>query len=255
MTPFLQWRRAAFEASRAAAPSVAGEPLQGAMAWFQVNCPTCRAALQVWLEAGRTTVQCSAPAPMTCTVLFDVHVDASAMPAAAAKPSRRKIHMQMAPKALTAYNLFMKAEMAAARQSLVGLHGRDLTTAAFARAASRWKDAAANPRNVAAAALVAQAAGRADDGGASGLAMMLCAGAVVGGPEDEEEYADAREEGGARDSDDDEEAFQDAREEAGDEAEGDAAMQQYADGGAADAARAAAGTREAHRTRTGHRRP
>jgi hypothetical protein len=138
LTPFLQWRRAAFEASRAAAPSVAGEPLQGAMAWFQVNCPTCRAALQVWLEAGRTTVQCSAPAPMTCTVLFDVHVDASAMPAAAAKPSRRKIHMQMAPKALTAYNLFMKAEMAAARQSLVGLHGRDLETAAFARAASRW---------------------------------------------------------------------------------------------------------------------
>ena len=49
---------------------------------------------------------------------------------------------------------------------------------------------------------------------------------------------------------DGQEAFQDAREEAGDEAEGDAAMQQYADGGAADAARAAAGTRAAHRTRT-----
>ena len=44
------------------------------LAWFQVACPACTAALQVRLPAGTRSVQCSVPG---CKEIFPVRVDES----------------------------------------------------------------------------------------------------------------------------------------------------------------------------------
>ena len=88
--------------------------MAGAMQWFQVTCPSCAAALQVKLPEGVTSVQCS-----QCKAVFAVQVQptalaAQAQPAAGKRSRKRKTEKDnnAPPRTLSAYNVFMKGEVA-----------------------------------------------------------------------------------------------------------------------------------------------
>jgi hypothetical protein len=176
--------------------------LYAAMAWFQVNCPTCTAALQGWLDVGTTTVECSAPALGTsaiCAALFDVNVPQSFLPAPTAADSERKL-VDLKPRAETAYNAFMAAEVPKVKLTLPAfIAGRERQKAAFAKAAANWGHSSTNPKNV----TTADGAAAGAVGGAAGDTLDIAgdAGEVSGAGPGEEGQA---EEG--------EEAFQDALE-------------------------------------------
>jgi hypothetical protein len=124
-------------------------PRCAAMAWFQVNCPTCDAALQVWLDVGTTSVRCSAPAvatPAPCAALFDVHVPQSFITSPNGQRSRRRL-ADWNPRAVTAYNKYMASEVPRVKLTLTAVVGRARERAAFARAAASWKSASSNPKN------------------------------------------------------------------------------------------------------------
>jgi hypothetical protein len=180
--------------------------LCAAMAWFQVNCPTCNAALQVWLDVGTTTVECSAPALGTtsiCASHFDVNVPQSFLPAPTAAHSGRRL-VDRKPRGVAAYNTFMAAEVPKVKLTLPAfLAGRERQKAAFAKAAANWEHSSTNPKN-----------GTTADGAADG--------AVGGAAGDTRDIAgDAGEVLGAGPGEEGEEAFQDAlehtAEDAGDE--------------------------------------
>ena len=122
--------------------------MAGHMAWFQVMCPECAAALQTKLPAGVTSVQCS-----QCRSTFGVEVKENFLPAREqAQPSRR----QQASKeqqsdrrtpTMKLYNDFMREEMARLRRERPELRGKEHHTTTFRMAASNWADAPANPKN------------------------------------------------------------------------------------------------------------
>ena len=90
------------------------------MQWFQVTCPNCTSALQVKLPEGVTSVQCS-----QCKAVFAVQVQPVALtppgsvPAVKRSRKRKKEGDEYGastskdqPRALSAYNVFMKGEVA-----------------------------------------------------------------------------------------------------------------------------------------------
>ena len=100
------------------------------MQWFQVTCPACTSQLQVKLPEGVTSVQCS-----QCKGVFAVQVQPVAlMPAGSAPPVKRSRKRKKdseqdgdgaAPRALSAYNVFMKAEVAKVKKQHPELLHRD----------------------------------------------------------------------------------------------------------------------------------
>lgn len=94
--------------------------MAGLMQWFQVTCPNCTSALQVKLPEGVTSVQCS-----QCKAVFAVQVQPVALtppgsvPAVKRSRKRKKEGDEYGastskdqPRALSAYNVFMKGEVA-----------------------------------------------------------------------------------------------------------------------------------------------
>ena len=120
----------------------------GLLQWFQVTCPSCAQHLQVKLPEGITSVQCS-----ECKGVFAVQVQPAALQpslqSGAAKRSRkRKIEKEGSgapgvPRALSAYNVFMKAEVAKVKAANPDLLHRD----AFKQAAEGWQASPMNPQN------------------------------------------------------------------------------------------------------------
>ena len=76
--------------------------------WFQVNCPSCTAALQVRLAEGSWPVACSQA--LKCHAIFTVKVHASMLKAPEALPVASKRHSVRVAQAVHAYNLFIKIE-------------------------------------------------------------------------------------------------------------------------------------------------
>ena len=122
--------------------------MAGQMQWFQVTCPGCTASLQVRLPEGITSVQCS-----QCKAVFAVQVQPIALTAQSAAPigkrSRKRKSDKMAglgnqpPRALSAYNVFMKGEVARVKKERADLPHRE----AFKLAAERWQASPMNPQN------------------------------------------------------------------------------------------------------------
>ena len=121
--------------------------MAGTMQWFQVSCPTCAAQLQVRLPEGITSVQCS-----QCKAVFAVQIQPTALahqaaPAGAKRSRKRKAaepkDPQEAPRALSAYNIFMKKEVAAVKAAHPDIAHRD----AFKQAAEQWQHSPMNPQN------------------------------------------------------------------------------------------------------------
>jgi len=124
------------------------------MQWFQVTCPSCAAHLQVRLPEGITSVQCS-----ECKAVFAVQIQPTALapqarpsvPPTQAQPSsgkrsrKRKAEKDAnaPPRALSAYNVFMKAEVAKVKAEHPELPHRE----AFKMAAERWQASPMNPQN------------------------------------------------------------------------------------------------------------
>ena len=115
------------------------------MQWFQANCPTCGAHLQVRLPEGITSVQCS-----ECKAVFAVQIQPTALtpqaqPASSKRSRKRKSEKDTAapPRALSAYNVFMKAEVAKVKAEHPQLAHRE----AFKMAAERWQASPMNPQN------------------------------------------------------------------------------------------------------------
>jgi LSD1 subclass zinc finger protein len=91
--------------------------MAGLMQWFQVTCPNCTAALQVRLPEGVTTVQCS-----QCKAVFAVQVQPVALNTSSTQaPTKRSRKRKSStadkssgevPRTLSAYNVFMKGEVA-----------------------------------------------------------------------------------------------------------------------------------------------
>ena len=201
-----------------------------AMAWFQVNCPTCDAALAVWLDEGTTPVQCSGPPPTNCIAEFDVYVPASFLPPqASALELRRRLHVQQ-PAALTKYKAFMKAEIPKVKQTLAaaGLTGQELKATAMTKAAANWATSVANPKNTPAT----DAADAADDAGpgardedergdaSAGVDMLTRAADAI---ELDAAPAQARGDARADSGSDDDDVYEDARALSDDEVMGAAA--------------------------------
>jgi len=87
--------------------------MAGIMQWFQVTCPSCTANLQVRLPEGITSVQCS-----ECKAVFAVQIQPTALapqaqPSSGKRSRKRKSDKDASapPRALSAYNVFMKAEV------------------------------------------------------------------------------------------------------------------------------------------------
>jgi len=115
------------------------------MQWFQVTCPSCAAALQVKLPEGVTSVQCS-----QCKAVFGVQVQPTALaaqsvPAAGKRSRKRKTDKDTSgvPRTLSAYNVFMKGEVAKVKSEHPELAHRE----AFKMAAERWQASPMNPQN------------------------------------------------------------------------------------------------------------
>ena len=118
------------------------------MQWFQVTCPKCTGALQVRLPEGVTSVQCS-----QCKAVFAVQVQPVALappggPQAPVKRSRKRKKDTgnddgSAPRMLSAYNVFMKSEVARVKAERPQLPHRE----AFKLAAEHWQASPMNPQN------------------------------------------------------------------------------------------------------------
>jgi len=115
------------------------------MQWFQVTCPSCAAHLQVRLPEGITSVQCS-----ECKAVFAVQIQPTALtpqaqPASSKRSRKRKAEKDLnaPPRALSAYNVFMKAEVAKVKAQHPELPHRE----AFKMAAERWQASPMNPQN------------------------------------------------------------------------------------------------------------
>ena len=105
--------------------------MAGLMQWFQVTCPSCTTQLQVKLPEGITSVQCSMS---ECKSVFAVQVQPVALvppgQAPAAKRSRKRKKPdeeggENQPRALSAYNVFMKTEVASVKSDNPGMAHRD----------------------------------------------------------------------------------------------------------------------------------
>ena len=98
------------------------------MQWFQVTCPTCTAQLQVRLPEGITSVQCS-----QCKAVFAVQIQPTALdstqPPGSKRSRKRKVggdkDPNAVPRALSAYNVFMKQEVAKVKAQHVEMAHRD----------------------------------------------------------------------------------------------------------------------------------
>ena len=98
------------------------------MQWFQVTCPTCTAQLQVRLPEGITSVQCS-----QCKAVFAVQIQPTALdstqPPGSKRSRKRKAggdkDPNAVPRALSAYNVFMKQEVAKVKAQHVEMAHRD----------------------------------------------------------------------------------------------------------------------------------
>ena len=131
--------------------------MAGLMQWFQVTCPKCTGALQVRLPEGVTSVQCS-----QCKAVFAVQVQPVALappggPVPPVKRSRKRkkdapgsgggaeeiVGGSQAPRTLSAYNVFMKSEVAKVKMEHPSLPHRE----AFKLAAERWQASPMNPQN------------------------------------------------------------------------------------------------------------
>ena len=102
--------------------------MAGCMQWFQVTCPTCTAQLQVRLPEGITSVQCS-----QCKTVFAVQIQPTALdstqPPGSKRSRKRKAggdkDPNAVPRALSAYNVFMKQEVARVKAQHVEMAHRD----------------------------------------------------------------------------------------------------------------------------------
>lgn len=102
--------------------------MAGCMQWFQVTCPTCTAQLQVRLPEGITSVQCS-----QCKAVFAVQIQPTALdstqPPGSKRSRKRKAggdkDPNAVPRALSAYNVFMKQEVAKVKAQHVEMAHRD----------------------------------------------------------------------------------------------------------------------------------
>ena len=102
--------------------------MAGTMQWFQVTCPTCTTQLQVKLPEGVTSVQCS-----QCKGVFAVQVQPVAlvppgqMPVVKRSRKRKKESDidDSVPRTLSAYNVFMKSEVASVKAQHPNLAHRD----------------------------------------------------------------------------------------------------------------------------------
>ena len=109
------------------------------MQWFQVTCPTCTAQLQVRLPEGITSVQCS-----QCKTVFAVQIQPTALdstqPPGSKRSRKRKAggdkDPNAVPRALSAYNVFMKQEVARVKAQHVEMAHRDAFKMARAHAPS-----------------------------------------------------------------------------------------------------------------------
>ena len=122
--------------------------MAGLMQWFQVTCPACTAALQVRLPEGVTSVQCS-----QCKAVFAVQVQPIALSANSSVPAPKrsrkrkggnKAESSAEPnRTLSAYNVFMKSEVARVKAERPELPHRE----AFKMAAENWQTSPMNPQN------------------------------------------------------------------------------------------------------------
>jgi len=119
--------------------------MAGIMQWFQVTCPSCTANLQVRLPEGITSVQCS-----ECKAVFAVQIQPTALapqaqPSSGKRSRKRKSDKDASapPRALSAYNVFMKAEVTNVKAEHPDLPHRE----AFKMAAERWQASPMNPQN------------------------------------------------------------------------------------------------------------
>jgi len=123
------------------------------MQWFQVTCPNCTSALQVKLPEGVTSVQCS-----QCKAVFAVQVQPVALTPPGSVPAVKRSRKRKKdghegeygassskdqPRALSAYNVFMKGEVANVKSEHPELPHRE----AFKLAAERWQSSPMNPQN------------------------------------------------------------------------------------------------------------
>lgn len=158
--------------------------MPAAASWFQVNCPACTAALQVRLPAGETAVACSEA--LMCHTVFTVKVLPAMLKAAeaAAPVATRHIDKQEVPRrVLSAYNLYIKSEVARLRRA-----DRTLDRiAAWKRASASWAGSPMNPKNTPAgpaAAATAAAVPAAPAPAGAAAAAAAAALPAVGGPPD-----------------------------------------------------------------------
>ena len=131
--------------------------MAGMMTWFQVTCPKCTGALQVRLPEGVTSVQCSQCKAVFAVQVQPVALNSSSGSAPAAKRSRKRKKdstgaspsaaggsgQPQPPRALSAYNVFMKGEVAKVKSEHPELAHRE----AFKLAAERWQSSPMNPQN------------------------------------------------------------------------------------------------------------
>ena len=119
--------------------------MAGLMQWFQVTCPSCTAQLQVRLPEGITSVQCSQCKAVFAVQIQPTELDSSAAPMGSKKSRKRKVEKDpnATPRALSAYNVFMKSEVAKVKAQ----HPELLHREAFKLAAERWQASPMNPQN------------------------------------------------------------------------------------------------------------
>ena len=119
--------------------SISTTLFSSAAGWFQVQCSSCTAALQVRLPEGITKVRCD-----LCRAIFQVKVAAHDLPVRApSAPRRAPRKKRKLPAGLEAYNCWKKGELKRLRSAEPGLP----FSAFNARLAAAWKSAAANPKN------------------------------------------------------------------------------------------------------------
>jgi len=113
--------------------------------WYQVTCPNCGSQLQVQLPEGITSVQCG-----NCKAVFAVQIQQTPYPQTKApgqmatkRGRKKKDKPARPPRSPSAYNMFMKEEVAKVKSEHPELRHRD----AFKMAAERWADSPKNPQN------------------------------------------------------------------------------------------------------------
>ena len=143
--------------------------------WFQVNCPSCTAALQVRLAEGSWPVACSQA--LKCHAIFTVKVHAQMLKAPEALPVASKRHSVRVARAVNAYNLFIKIEAKRLRTLDRTLKAAD----AWTLAAAGWAASPMNPKNAPAGVTVTATAGAAA-AAAAATAVPLGAQATAAAP-------------------------------------------------------------------------